>query len=137
VPAAAAGVLAAGYGLRGEGVAPGSLARHVAEEEPTRPPRRARLLGGSGGVLAARLAPLVGLGALAVAVGLGGREVPAWRRASWLVGAYLLATPNLFPWYALWIVPLLAAAPAWPWLYLSCAVGLTYLVFAQPVGDPP
>jgi hypothetical protein len=63
--------------------------------------------------------------------------VPAWRRARWLVGAYLLATPNLFPWYALWIVPLLAAAPAWPWLYLSCAVGLAYLVFAQPVWTLP
>ncbi len=140
---AAAGVMVAGYAVYAQDglAALGSLPRYLAEEH-FNPSLRGLLdlaLGGlgEGGVLAARLAPLVGLGVLAVAVGLGGREVPAWRRASWLVGAYLLATPNLFPWYALWIVPLLAAAPAWPWLYLSCAVGLTYLAFAQPVWALP
>jgi len=53
------------------------------------------------------------------------------------VGGYLVATPNLFPWYTLWIVPILAVAPAWPWLYLTGAVSLTYLVFAEPVWRIP
>ena len=53
------------------------------------------------------------------------------------MGGYLLTTPNLFPWYALWMVPLQAAAPAWPWLYLTCAVALTYLSFAQPIWHIP
>ena len=143
VLAAAAGVLAAGYALyAGEGAAVlGSLARYVAEEE-FNPGLRAALdwtLGGLGpaGLLAARLLPLAGLAALALALGVLGRTVPAWQRAAWLVGAYLLATPNLFPWYALWLVPLLAVAPAWPWLYLTCAVALPYVIFVQPVWAIP
>ncbi len=143
VLAAAAGVLAAGYGLyAGEGAAVlGSLARYVAEEE-FNPGLRGALdwmLGGLGpaGLLAARVLPLAGLAALALALGVRGRDVPAWQRAAWLVGAYLLATPNLFPWYAVWLVPLLAVAPAWPWLYLTCAVALPYAVFAQPVWAIP
>jgi hypothetical protein len=40
-------------------------------------------------------------------------------RALWITGAYLLATPNLFPWYALCTIPVLAAVPAWPWISLS------------------
>jgi len=141
--AAAVGVLAAAYAVyAGDGLAAGgSLLRYLAEEHfnPTLrgllEPALGRL--GEAGLRAARVAPLAGLAAFAIALGVWGRAVPAWRRALWLVGAYLLTTPSLFPWYALWIVPLLAAAPAWPWLYLSCAVGLTYLVFAQPVWRLP
>jgi hypothetical protein len=32
-----------------------------------------------------------------------------------------------------WIVPVLAVAPVWPWLYLTCAVALAYLVLAEPI----
>lgn len=141
--AAAAGVLAAGYAFyAGEGAAVlGSLGRYVAEEE-FNPGLRVALdwtLGrlGPGGLLASRLLPLAGLAALALALGVFGRTLPAWQRAAWLVGAYLLATPNLFPWYALWLVPLLAATPAWPWLYLTCAVALPYVIFVQPVWAVP
>ncbi|HEV8308429.1 MAG TPA: glycosyltransferase family 87 protein [Methylomirabilota bacterium] len=141
--AAAATVLAAGYALyAGEGWAVlGSLARYISEEEFNGSLRAALelLLGplGPTGRLAARLLPLLGLGVLALVLGLLGREIPVWRRAVWLVGGYLLAAPNLFPWYALWIVPLMAMAPWWPWLYLSCAVALTYVIFAQPVWTIP
>jgi alpha-1,6-mannosyltransferase len=141
--AAAGGVLAAAYAVyAGDGLATGgSLLRYLAEEHfnPTLrgllEPALGRL--GEGGRHAARAVPLAGLAAFAIALAVWGRAVPAWRRALWLVSAYLVTTPSLFPWYALWIVPLLAAAPAWPWLYLSCAVGLTYLVFAQPVWRLP
>lgn len=141
--AACAAVLAAGYALSlREGAAVfGSLARYVGEEEFNGSVRAALevLLApfGAPGLAAARLVPLVALAGAAVAVGVWARETPAWRRALWLVGGYLLATPSLFPWYTLWIVPLLAVAPAWPWLYLTGAVALTYLVFAGPVWDIP
>ena len=34
-------------------------------------------------------------------------------------------------------MPLLAVAPRWPWLWLTGAVALTYLVFAEPVWRIP
>jgi hypothetical protein len=135
------GVVAAGYALywREGAEVLGSLGRYVAEEEFNGTLRTLLELVlaplGSGGLLAARVIPLLGLAALALAVGRG--TAPAERRARWLVGGYLLATPNLFPWYALWMVPLQAAAPAWPWLYLTCAVALTYLAFAQAIWHIP
>jgi len=125
------GVVAAGYALYWrEGTAVlGSLGRYLAEEEFNGTVRAMLELGlaplGAVGLKAARLLPLLGLAGLALAVGWG--TAPAERRARWLVGGYLLTTPSLFPWYALWMVPLQAAAPAWPWLYLTCAVALTYL----------
>ncbi len=141
--AAAVAVVAGGYTLYGrEGMAVfGSLGRYLAEEEWNGGARAVLdwILGplGPAGHGAARLLPLAALAVLAGVVGLRARAVPAWQRAVWLVGAYLLATPNLFPWYALWLVPVLAAAPAWPWLHLTCAVALTYLAFAEPVWAIP
>ncbi len=48
----------------------------------------------------------------------------ALRRCLWPIGAYSLLTINLYPWYLLWLVPLLAiflasraggdSAPSWP-----------------------
>ncbi len=143
VAAAALTVLGAAYaGHAGEGWAVlGSLGRYLGHEEFNGAVRAIleRLLGwmGPSGAVAARLLPLAGLAALAVAVAIAGRPAEPSRRALWLVGGYLLAIPNLFPWYALWIVPLLAAHPLWPWGYLSCAVALTYAVFYQPVWAIP
>jgi hypothetical protein len=141
VLAAGLGVVAAGYALYWrEGAAVlGSLGRYVAEEEFNGTLRAMLELVlaplGSAGLMAARLVPLLGLAGFALAVGWV--TAPVERRARWLVGGYLLTTPNLFPWYALWMVPLQVAAPAWPWLYLSCAVALTYLAFEQPIGYVP
>jgi len=92
---------------------------------------------GEPGRLLARALPLLALAGLATAVGWAGREVPPARRAFWLVAGYLVATPSLFPWYALWLVPILAVAPRWPWLWLTGAVALAYLVFAEPVWRIP
>ncbi|HZS33697.1 MAG TPA: glycosyltransferase 87 family protein [Methylomirabilota bacterium] len=143
VVAAALAVLGAAYaGYAGEGwTVLGSLGRYLGHEEFNGGVRAGleRLLGwmGSSGAVAARLLPLGGLAALAAAVAIAGRRGEPSRRALWLVGGYLLAIPNLFPWYALWIVPLLAVHPLWPWGYLSCAVALTYAVFYQPVWAIP
>jgi hypothetical protein len=134
-------VVGAGYALYArEGWAVlGSLARYVAEEEFAAGVRAALdvLLGplGSPGRLLARLLPLAGLAGLALAVGRW--DAAPDRRARWLVGGYLLAAPSLFPWYALWMVPLLAVAPTWPWLYFSCAIALGYLSVAGPVWHMP
>jgi hypothetical protein len=140
---ACAAVIGAGYGLyiSDGALVLGSLGRYLASEQ-FNPGVRALLelvLAplGAAGLSAARLLPLAGLGLLAGAVLLYGRARPVPERALWIVGAYLLATPNLFPWYALWIVPVLAAVPAWPWIHLSCAVALTYLIFAEPVWHIP
>jgi hypothetical protein len=139
--AAALSVVAAGYLFYWrEGVAVlGSLGRYVAEEEFNGTLRAllAPVLAplGPGGLLAARLIPLLGLALLALAIGWS--AAPAERRARWLVGGYLVTTPSLFPWYTLWMVPLQAPAPAWPWLYLTCTVALTYLAFAQPIWHIP
>ena len=141
-------VLAAGFGVVGvgyslywrEGTAVlGSFGRYVAEEEFNGTARSLLELVlaplGAVGPMAARLLPLLALAGLALVIGWG--TAPVERRARWLVGGYLLTTPNLFPWYTLWMVPLQAAGPAWPWLYLTCSVALTYLAFAQPVWHIP
>lgn len=144
VLAAWALVVLAGYGLyAGEGTAvAGSLGRYVVEEEFNSGGLRLLAewaLGGLGdvGSQLARILPLLALAALAVAIGWTGGRWPPWQRARWLMGAYLVAVPNLFPWYAVWIVPVLAAAMAWAWLGFTGAVALTYLVFAEPVWQIP
>ena len=136
-------VILAGYALylRDGPAVLGSLPRYVAEEEfnPAVRGLLELLLAplGPGGLRAARLLPLAALGVVTVAVAWGARDRPVAERGRSVVGAWLLLTPSLFPWYPLWVVPILAVAPAWPWLYLSCAVALTYLVFAEPVWHIP
>lgn len=141
---ACAGVVLAGYAVYagdGPGVL-GSLGRYVTVEEFNPGPVRTALAWllaplGPTGHEAARFLPLVGLAALAAGIAIGARGVPPWRRAIWLAGGYLAATPNLFPWYAVWTVPVLIAAPAWPWLSLSGTVAVAYLIFAEPVWRIP
>jgi len=141
--AAAGVVIAAGYGLyAADGPAAlGSLGRYLAVEDFNGSVRAALevALGplGPAGRHAARLLPLAGLAAVTLGVALRGRQLPVERRARWVTGAWVLATPNLFPWYALWIVPALAVTPSWPWLYLSGAVGLSYAILAEPVWHLP
>jgi hypothetical protein len=138
---ACAGVLIAGYALHvGDGAtALGSLGRYLRVEDTNGPLRTALAallfpLGAVGRELA-RVLPLVGLAGILRAVSLSarGRDAPVSRRALWVTGAYLLTVPNLFPWYAVWIVPVLAVARVWPWLYLTCAVALVYLILAEPI----
>ena len=71
------------------------------------------------------------LGLVGVGVWLAGSSLSLERRALWMMGAHLFLIPNLFPWYVVSIVPLLCLTPMWPWLWLSGAVGLSYLFFAQ------
>ncbi|HEX4823468.1 MAG TPA: hypothetical protein VFV19_04090 [Candidatus Polarisedimenticolaceae bacterium] len=44
-----------------------------------------------------------------------------------VLGAALLLSPTLHPWYVLWVLPLAAAQEAWGWMILGAAVPLGYL----------
>ncbi len=62
-------------------------------------------------------------------------------RCVWLIGWFTLFTQNLFPWYLLWLLPLLAClvepgrvfgfklAPMTGWLYFSGLIVFSYLFF--------
>jgi len=56
-----------------------------------------------------------------------------------LYGAYLLISlhtlllyPALYPWYLLWLIPLLCIFPSPGWLYFSCASALVYTSWPTP-----
>jgi hypothetical protein len=46
----------------------------------------------------------------------------------WLVGGVLLLTPTLFPWYLVWIIPLLCFFPSPAWIVFSVTSALSYYV---------
>jgi hypothetical protein len=46
----------------------------------------------------------------------------------WTTGAVLLCAPTLFPWYLVWMVPLLCFFPNPAWLLLTSLIGLSYYV---------
>ena len=55
-----------------------------------------------------------------------------WRRASALrlteaaIGAFVLLTPALHPWYVVWLLPLVAVGGSPAWLVLALLVPLGY-----------
>jgi hypothetical protein len=55
----------------------------------------------------------------------------AWvQRTAHMIGAYLLLVPTTcHPWYVIWLLPWLCFFPSWGWLYLSCAVSLSYVAY--------
>ena len=65
------------------------------------------------------------------AVRLSRRDDPLPSRAVPLVGGLLLLSPNIFPWYAVWLVPFLAFAPSVPWIAFTGTVVLAYAFFLQ------
>ena len=100
--------------------------------------------------------PLV-IAKLIVAAGLGLVCIAAWcasrqcrsplsliRLAVVPLGAYLLLTTTVHPWYVALLLPLLPFLPGqlgqktqsgrfvWPWLYFSAAVVLSYLTYLDP-----
>lgn len=67
----------------------------------------------------------------------GGGLRPASLRP--LYGAYLLISlhtlllyPALYPWYLLWLIPLLCIFPSPGWLYFSCTSALVYTTWPTP-----
>ncbi len=64
---------------------------------------------------------------LALLAWLLARRVDAADGARALVGAALLLSPTVHPWYALWLLPLLAERPTPGWLALASLLPLSYL----------
>jgi hypothetical protein len=44
----------------------------------------------------------------------------------------LLLYPALYPWYLVWLIPLLCFFPSPGWLYFSCASALVYTTWPTP-----
>jgi hypothetical protein len=94
------------------------------------------------GVLALSLGILALLGLVMVLRPAASGEV-AVRRCVWLIGAFTLLTQNLFSWYMLWLLPLVALfvrpgrlmglrADAWTGWWLFCGlVALSYTFFIR------
>lgn len=59
------------------------------------------------------------------------RDLALSERAVLLVGGLLLLAPNIFPWYAVWLVPLLAWAPSPPWILFTGTVAFAYTFFLE------
>jgi hypothetical protein len=56
------------------------------------------------------------------------RRLSPERSSYLIVGAVLLLSPNVFPWYLTWIIPLLAIYPSPAWLLLTILMFLSYHV---------
>jgi hypothetical protein len=92
------------------------------------------------GVLVLTLSVLA-LVALVIVLRSADSAEAAVRRSVWLIGAFTLMTQNLFSWYLLWLLPLLALfvrpgrlfglrADGWTAWWLFCGlVGLSYTFF--------
>ncbi|MFQ5789077.1 MAG: hypothetical protein ACE5KY_04780 [Candidatus Tectimicrobiota bacterium] len=83
--------------------------------------------------------------AKAIAAGLYGglmallllRQAPPLRGAYFAIGALLLLTTTLHPWYLVWIVPYLCFYPSPAWLVLTVTVALSYHApFLAAPGEP-
>lgn len=65
------------------------------------------------------------------------RKTPPLRASFWLLGAILLLTPTVHPWYLLWVAPLLAVFPHPAWLFLQASVALSYHAsYLATAGEP-
>ena len=65
--------------------------------------------------------------AAALATLLAWRKTDPIRGSFLILGAVLLLSPTVHPWYVLWIVPLLAIRPNRAWILLTGLVPLSYL----------
>jgi hypothetical protein len=61
------------------------------------------------------------------------RDQPLVEGAVPLIGGVLLLGPNIFPWYAVWLVPFLSLTPSAPWIAFTGTVAFAYAFF---LGDP-
>jgi alpha-1,2-mannosyltransferase len=78
--------------------------------------------------------PAVSLAAAAlwtVGVATIGRNRPFPARAVSLIGGLVLLSPNIFPWYAVWLVPFLAWSPRVPWIVFTGTVAFAYAFFMR------
>jgi hypothetical protein len=72
---------------------------------------------------------LVALGAWVVAAALWRRGSSVVDRARVLIAGFVILSPNVFPWYVVWLVPFLAVRPSAPWIAFTGTVALAYTFF--------
>jgi len=54
-----------------------------------------------------------------------------------LVSGFIALSPNVFPWYAVWLVPLLAITPSAPLIVFTGTIAFAYAFFlAEPWAIP-
>ena len=82
------------------------------------------------GVVAPRWVALVVI--LAVSAWATVRRLRPERALLWVLGAALLVTPVLRPWFTLWILPFAALRVSRPWLLFTA---LVFLAYAAPAGS--
>jgi hypothetical protein len=71
---------------------------------------------------------------LAVIVAAWLRRLPPLRAGFLILSTLLLVLPQVYPWFVLWLLPLLVFFPEAPWLYFSVAVFWAGLAGAHPWG---
>lgn len=67
----------------------------------------------------------------AVAIAVYRSGAPVLQGALWLIGAALLLTSTLHPWYLLWLLPFLCFYPQRAWILLTGLVMLSYQVLIR------
>ena len=78
------------------------------------------------------------VGLWVVFVSVTRRDSTLSARAVLLIGGLTLLSPNIFPWYGVWLVPFLAVAPSAPWIAFTGSVMFAYAFFLQqPWAVPP
>jgi hypothetical protein len=118
----AAGTLAPG----GPGRWPvGPIGRYVAEEY-FNPGLVRGLVNEPALALAATVAWVLVVASLKGARSMAGQAVP-------MVAGVIVLAPNVFPWYAVWLVPFLTIAPSVPWIAFTGTVAFSYAFF---LSDP-
>ncbi len=60
-----------------------------------------------------------------------GRAAPLARRAVTLVGGLIVLSGNVFPWYALWLIPFLTLVPSVSWIAFTGSVAFAYAFFVE------
>ena len=65
------------------------------------------------------------------------RRAPPARMAEIGIGAFILLTPALHPWYVVWLLPIVAVGGSWGWLVLATLAPLGYRPLDVWLGGGP
>lgn len=86
----------------------------------------------------ARLVVAAALGSWTLGVSLAPGERHVHERMFMVFGAYVALAPAVFPWYLVWLFPLLLSNRSRPFLFLTAAILVSYNIFAyrMPGGLP-
>ena len=107
----------------------GSLPRYVGEEYFNPGPLRS--------IVDSPMIAVAAALAWIVVASLLRRKAPLPVRAIPLIGGLLVLSRNIFPWYAVWLLPFLAYAPSIPWILFTGTVAFAYTFFlSQPWAVP-